>query len=318
VLLGAAAMLGAALAAARAGTFVHEAGGHLGVARLLGGRPAWLQVELMGGGGAWSEWPAPPGRAVERAVALGGIAAQLAAGAIALALLRARAPGGAADLFGRAFAALALVGGLHYLVVGSYYAVGDPAEEPWLWRPGIALAAPLSALALRPLGSWSAARIAGEGAGRARRLGCFLAAAALATAGYGALFFALHADYAALGARRVAAVRADAEARASKRAAVVAARAQVARDLEARGEPVPDAVRVPPAEDDVALAPVEVPRPPPIELPLAACYLVAAFAAGLAPARPAREIAPRDALLSLSLGVLAVAAVAPLARGVSL
>lgn len=271
----------------------------------------------MGGGGASSTWAGPPGPAVDAAVAMGGIAVQIALGAACLVVLRRRAPGGAADLLFRVFAALAAIGGIHYLVAGSYYRFGDPEDFPRIWRAGLALAPAAFALALRPLGAWVASRAASESAGAARRVGTFFIVAALAGAGYGALFLALRADFAAITARAVAGRRAEDEAREAKRAEVAAARREEAKAREARGEPVPEELSRPVRIEEVEVAPEDVRRPFPIEVPLGACYLFAIVVAGLAKPRGAREITARETIVALGAGALALVAVWPLSKGIT-
>lgn len=313
VALGGLVALGATLAATRAAVWLHEVGGHLGAARLFGGRPAYLRVELLGGGRASSRFPAPPGALADLAVDLGGIAIQAAAGAVSLVVLRHRAPAGAADLALRVFAAAGVIGAIHYLVAGGYYGHGDPEDVPWLWIPALALALPASDLVLRPCAAWVAARV---GPGVAQ----FGGVAAIAGAGYLALFSVLERGgepFAAVAARSVAIERAIEKARDEK----------IERLAREQG-------RRPARREDVEVAPSEVQKPFPIEVPLAIAYLAGAGLAAARAARPGPDPAPgeagagapvalvpvraADAVAALALGGLALLFVWPLARGARL
>ncbi len=293
VLIAAAALLGLAIAASRAGTFLHEAAGHLAASLLFGGREPHIQVTLMGGGHAGAHHPSAP--FADAVVDLAGIGVNALTGAICLALLwrgtrppapapaPARAPS-TGDLFLRVLAALSVFGALHYLIAGSYYGYGDPANFPRLWRVGIALAPPAFVLALLPLALRLRAGLPGG-------FPAFVAALALAGAGYAGLFVALKQDFAAIRAKDVAAERALVEAR----------------------------------KTDPTITAADVKKPFPIEIALAASYAAAVGVAGVVAGRrvaagaPGTERAPIDAryaLTGLAAGAIALAAVFPLRNGI--
>jgi hypothetical protein len=320
VLLVALAGLGAMVFADRAGTYLHEVAGHLGVAAALGARPRSLQVTLFGGGWVHFDWPQPPAPWARAAATLGGIAVQTVAGLALAIALSWRAPGGAADLCARIFAAACTGGGIWYLVHGSYYGRGDPAAWRWLWKPGLAAALPLTLLAARPALAWLAANLA-PGAGYGRRLLLLIAAAAIAGPAFAGLKIALVQEDDTAAKTFVEERRATeiADARAAKRARIEAERLAAARALAAKGEPVPEALERPLTPAEIEPRPDEIRRPFPIEGPLLACFVVAALLA-LAPApRPsARPIAAWDAAAALAVGAAAIGAVWPLMHGVAL
>jgi hypothetical protein len=284
IALAAVACLGCAVAASRAATFIHEALGHLGVAWLFGGRPAWIQVTLMGGGGAsWREG-FPVGSTAATASSLGGIAVNAVMGIALAAAVWRRAPGGAGDAFVRVLAAVSMVGAIHYLVAGSYYGYADSGAWPWLWPIGLALAIPSMVVALKPAADWIAAR-AGAGAPT------FSAVALITLAGYGGIFLALRQDFAAVRARSVAIARVEKQAKVEN-----ATRA-------AKGEPPAP----PPA------------TPFPIEVPLGLCYVLAAgIASRRRPSEVDQPVNAREVTIALALGAAALAAVAPLRNGLAL
>jgi hypothetical protein len=320
IFVGALATLGAAVLASRAGTFLHEVGGHLAMAAALGGKPILLQVTLLSGGVANSRFPVDPGPRGHAAVMLAGIVVQTVVGLLATLALVRRAPGGAADLCARVFACVCVVGGVHYAVRGSYYGEGDPAAWRWLWKPALALAVPLCALAARPAIAWIAARVVGAEARFGRRLVAAAILGALVGGGYYGLtrLLAQEDDHASRMFREERRQSELADAREEKRARIAAERDAEARARESRGEPVSEDLRRPPRPEEVEPRPEEVRKPFPVEVPLIACYVLAALL-GLAPrGRPADAVRAGDAAVALLLGAAALGAVWPIAHGANL
>jgi hypothetical protein len=112
------------LTASRVGVVLHELGGHYGVARSFGCSLTELRLFLFGGG--WVNYDCRAlTSAQELATDLGGIAIELAAGALlGLGVARfVRAP--LARLLVAGMGALFVLHGLFYLVTGVHYGVGD-------------------------------------------------------------------------------------------------------------------------------------------------------------------------------------------------
>jgi hypothetical protein len=193
-LLLAAVLALVALATSRITLVAHELVGHGLTAVALGGDLVSYRLFLFGGGWVSYRWPeGPPGAAGGMAVALGGIALELLAGAVALAIAgRCRRPVARVGFF--ATATILLLHAGFYLAAGTHHGFGDgrtPHDALGAWRP--LLVVPV-ALAVIAGGYLLAARLAREVAdwvsGRPlARAGQIAAAAVLAAAAHGALTF---------------------------------------------------------------------------------------------------------------------------------
>ncbi|HEU5060107.1 MAG TPA: hypothetical protein VFU21_26425 [Kofleriaceae bacterium] len=183
-----------ALATSRVTLVAHELVGHGLTAVALGADLVGYRLFLFGGGWVSYRWPdGPPGAVGGMAVALGGIALELVAGAAALALAtRARRPVARVGLL--ATATILLLHAGFYLAAGTHHGFGDgrtPHDALGAWRP--LLVVPVS-LAVVAGGFALAARLAREVvtwvSGRPlARAGQIAAAAILAAAAHGALTF---------------------------------------------------------------------------------------------------------------------------------
>lgn len=191
-----------ALATSRVTLVAHELVGHGLTAVALGADLTGYRLFLFGGGWVSYRWPhGPPGEAGSMAVALGGIALELVAGLLALALVtRTRGPVARAGLL--ATATILLLHAGFYLAAGTHHGFGDGrAVHEALGAARWAVVLP-AAIAVVAGGFFLAARLAREVVGWVdgrplARAGQILAAAVLAAAFHGALTFgerALTAD----------------------------------------------------------------------------------------------------------------------------
>ncbi len=183
-----------ALATSRITLVAHELVGHGLTAVAFGADLVGYRLFLFGGGWVSYRWPGgPPGEGVSLAVALGGIAFEVVAGAIALALA-ARARGAVARVGLLAAGTILLLHAGFYLAAGTHHGFGDGRDVHQAlgaWRPLVVVPA---AAAVVAGGFLLARRLAGEVAGWVdgkplARAGQIAVAAVLAAAAHGALTF---------------------------------------------------------------------------------------------------------------------------------
>jgi hypothetical protein len=198
------------LTASRAGVVLHELAGHFAVADATSDAGCRLtELRLFWFGGGWVSFECGARTLAQQLASdLGGIGAQLAAGAVLLAVARWRRRG-LLGLFAACFGLLFVLHGLFYLATGIHYGVGDgrtlhvllaSARAGWVAAASAALVA-LSFAFASDLGRRLAPLVAVSG-GPWRGLGTVSAAIVLATALHGALMRAeqawlADADYAA-------------------------------------------------------------------------------------------------------------------------
>jgi len=213
-------LLALCIVCGRLSTILHEFGGHVLPAAILGLCPAAVQVSLFGGGFVLFErWP--QGLAAGWMVKMGGILLNVILGGVALGAssrMRARWEMRTAVYV---FGALSLLGGLAYWTLGSYFEVGDPvhwarsgAEARWASSQWIAL------FPIAVLGSYFCGkellRLAGlpgrEEGPRWRRLFLMAGTVIPVLAGYGTLFLLSGDSLAAADAPRLAREKAEREA----------------------------------------------------------------------------------------------------------
>jgi hypothetical protein len=308
LLLVDAALLASMILSSRAAVAVHEFGGHALPARAAGASRLTVRVSPLGGGYVRPEFP--PGRRPSPAAAavfkLGGIALNLATGALAwLAARRLRSRGLAyLGLFTFGFGSVA--GGLVYLTNGFYYGSGDPLGfvprtqdlgpfQP-VWALFVAPAAGASWLAARHFLDFLSGQVP-LGSTRAR-LGWTLATAGLAAAAYGGLWALFH-DPSVEGTTSEWRLQREIARETARRAAVAAPPAG-----EAGPAPAPPA--------PVVVRPEEVKHrvPPPVGPFVLLGVSAAAVVGSLVRARPAGPSAPLPAVPVAGLAAAAALAVA--------
>jgi hypothetical protein len=187
-----------ALATSRLALVGHELVGHGLLAVALGADLVGYRLFLFGGGWVTYRWPTGgPSGASELAVALGGIAIELAVAAVALMAAR-RCRGPVARVAAVASGTILILHAGFYLAAGTWHGFGDGRvlnEALGSWRPLLVVPVAVAVVAAGFLLGRQLARevVSWVGGGALARAGQIAAAALLAAAVHGGLMWGEHA-----------------------------------------------------------------------------------------------------------------------------